>query len=385
MSKTLIFVASHRRANKVADRMLGALAAHRRIELFSFDRGSVDHPVYSDANVTHTSLGPIRDGVALSRLTSLVRATWILSRAKRRIKGPDTVLLVNNLELLIIGWLCGLTRLPTVYDVADIHPLQLSKSLGGRFMRWLERRALKRVQLLVVTSPWYCWQYYTRWLGIAKPAILIENKVGLSRVNWELRPTLNSGIAWNGLLRCPTSAMVLLECLQTAPKFQLSLHGSLSRLGAIGQKLIDQPNCLFTGPYDAQSLGPRLAASSFVWVIDFAEGENSKWLLPYRLYEGVAAGVPLIAVDGTATAEVVCRFNIGIVLPECSPQEVLQALRNCNPAIYDLWLANVNGLRNTVLRHNEWALVFDDVSRWSELKRVPSEVDVGVVFGADVT
>src|SRR5450755_2041163 len=154
MAKTLIFVASHRRANKVADRMLGALAAHRKIELFSFDRGSVDHEVYSDANVSHTSLGPIRDGAAWSRLASLIRAAWILSRARRRIRDADTILLVNNLELLIIGWLCGLTRLPTIYDVADIHPLQLSKSIVGRLMRWLECRALKRVQLLVVTSPW---------------------------------------------------------------------------------------------------------------------------------------------------------------------------------------------------------------------------------------
>ena len=381
MSKTLIFVASHRRANKVADRMIGALAAHRKIELFSFDRGLVDHPVYSDANVSHTSLGPIKDGVALSRLASLARAAWILSRAKRRIKDSDTVVLVNNLELLIISWLCGLTRLPTVYDVADIHPLQLSKSVVGRFMRWLERRVLKRVQLLVVTSPWYSWQYYTRWLGITVPTLLIENKLGLSRVNRQSRPTLTLSIAWSGLLRCPTSASVLLECLQSAPKFHLSLHGSLERLGAIGLKLIEQSNCLFTGPYDLQSLGPRLAASSFVWAIDFAEGENSKWLLPYRLYESVAAGVPLIAVDGTATAEVVRRFNIGIVLPECTAQEVLQALHNCDPATYELWLTNVNELRDRALRHNEWALVFDDVSRWSEFKRVPSEVDVGIVFG----
>jgi succinoglycan biosynthesis protein ExoL len=178
MPKTLIFVSSHRSASRVADRILGALAAHRKIQLFSFDREVVDHPVYSDADVCHTSLGRIRDGVAVSRLTSFARATWILARAQRRIKdNTDTVVLVNSLEMLMISSLCGLTRWPTVYDVSDIHPLQLSKSFVGRSLRWLERRMLMRVQLMVVSSPWYYWEYYRRWLGIPKPALLIENKV----------------------------------------------------------------------------------------------------------------------------------------------------------------------------------------------------------------
>src|SRR5450432_4102052 len=132
MPKTLIFVSNHRTASRVADRIIGALAAHRKVKLFSFDREVVDHPVYSDTNVSNTSLGRIKDGVAVSRLSSLVRATWILARAKRHIEDTDTVVLVNSLELLIISYLCGLTRLPTVYDVSDIHPLQLSKSIVGR-------------------------------------------------------------------------------------------------------------------------------------------------------------------------------------------------------------------------------------------------------------
>jgi succinoglycan biosynthesis protein ExoL len=178
MPKTLIFVSSHRSASRVADRVLGALAAQRKVQLFSFDRNVVDHPVYSHPDVSHISLGRIRDGVALSRLTSFVRATWLLTRARRRIlRDVDAIVLVNSLEMLMISSLCGLTRWPTVYDVSDIHPLQLSKSFAGQALRWLERRMLGRVQLLVVTSPWYYWEYYRRWLSSPKRAILIENKV----------------------------------------------------------------------------------------------------------------------------------------------------------------------------------------------------------------
>jgi succinoglycan biosynthesis protein ExoL len=384
MSKTLIFVSSHRSASRVADRIIGALAAQRKVRLYSFDRQVVDHPVYSDPNVSNTSLGRMRDGVAISRLYSFVRATWILSRATMRMRDPDAVVLVNSLELLLIVCLCGLTRLPTVYDVSDIHPLQLSKSIAGRFLRWLERRILMRVRLLVVTSPWYYWEYYEGWLRVQKPALLIENKVGADFGEQPSRPQLSHRIAWNGLLRCHISALVLLECLTKAPNsIYLALHGTLDRLGALGRELVEQPNCLFTGTYRSEALCDLLSASSFVWAIDFSEGENSKWLLPYRLYSAVAAGLPVIAAAETATAEVVRRHNIGIVLSECTAANVLRSLRDCGPAAYDTWLRNVQALRDRALRRDEWAVVLNDEGQWNNLNLLPPTVDVNLVLSAD--
>lgn len=364
--------------------MIGALAAHRRIELLSFDREMVDHPVYHDANVRHTSLGRIKAGVALSRLYSFARATWILARATRHIKDDDAVVLVNSLELLIISALCGLTRMPTVYDVSDIHPLQLSKSVVGRFMRWLERRTVRRVPLIVVSSPWFYWEYYRQWLRVTQAALLIENKVEPGPVNGQSRPTLAKSIAWNGLLRCQISAAVLLEWLTCAPDAaHLSLHGTLDRLGVFGQRLISRPNCDYTGLYTPEVLNALILKSSFVWAIDFSEGENSKWLLPYRLYSAIAAGVPVIAAEDTATAAVVRRRNIGIVLSECTAPALMQALDNCTPEMYALWLKNVHELRDRALRHDEWKLVFEDVSRWGALKRLPNEIDVDLVFRSE--
>ena len=364
--------------------MLGALDAHRKIKLFSFDRQVVDHPVYAHPNVSHTSLGRMRDGVGLSRLYSFVRATWILSRATMRNRDSETVVLVNSLELLMIVTLCGLTRLPTVYDVSDIHPLQLSKTIVGRCLRMVERRMLMRVRLLVVTSPWYYWEYYKGWLCIDKPALLIENKVSPDFGNPATPAVLSNRIAWNGLLRCQTSAQVLLACMNNSSRtIHLSLHGTLDRLGSIGRTLVQQPNCLFTGAYRPEALSELLSASSFVWAIDFSEGENSKWLLPYRLYSAMAAGLPVIAADGTATAEVVLRHDIGIVLSECTAEQVLHTVLDCEPATYERWVRNVHALRERALRRNEWELVFDDVSHWAALRSLPNEVDVDLVFSPD--
>ncbi|MGA2565079.1 MAG: hypothetical protein ABSF96_16145, partial [Steroidobacteraceae bacterium] len=105
--------------------------------------------------------------------------------------------------------------------------------------------------MLVVSSPWFYWEYFEKWLRIPTLALLIENKVRSIPLKQRNRHYLTRKIAWNGLLRCQTSAIVLLECLAAAPKsLHLSLHGSMERLGKLGVTLLEQPNCLYTGPYD---------------------------------------------------------------------------------------------------------------------------------------
>jgi len=240
------------------------------------------------------------------------------------------------------------------------------------------------VPLIVVTSPWFYWEYYRQWLRVPQAALLIENKVAPSSVNGQRPPVLAKRIAWNGLLRCQTSAAVLVEALSSAPdSVHLSLHGTLDRLGALGRRLISLPNCSYSGPYAPEMLSALILKSSFVWAIDLSEGENSKWLLPYRLYSAVAAGVPVIAAADTATAEVVRLHQIGIVLRECTATALMQALEDCDAEMYALWLKNVHALRDRALRHDEWTLVFEDVNRWVALKRLPSEVDVDIVFRSE--
>ncbi len=202
--------------------------------------------------------------------------------------------------------------------------------------------------------------------------------------NWDARAGNRNRIAWNGLLRCQTSAAVLLECLTSAPdSIYLSLHGTLDRLGAVGLELTCQANCLYTGPYDPESLSLLLSESRFVWAIDFSEGENSKWLLPYRLYSAIAAGVPVIAADGTATAEVVRRHNLGIILSECTVKGVIGALDNCDEATYESYLRNVRAIRDRSLRGDEWTKVFDNPAGWDSLDLLPGEADVDIVLNSD--
>ena len=55
----------------------------------------------------------------------------------------------------------------------------------------------------------------------------------------------------------------------------------------------------------------------FVWAIDyFEEGLNSRWLLPNRLYEGVAHGAVPIALADVATGDWLRQRGVGLLVDD---------------------------------------------------------------------
>lgn len=378
-ARRLVFLASHRGHRKIIDRLQGALAAGLRVEMFAYDRGEIEHEVFADPRIRYVSLGAIRNGVGMSRLRGLWGAVRVLVKNRRQIIESNAVVLVNTLELLLLARLLGLTRRTTVYDVLDIHTLLLSGGLAGRVARVLERVALRSVALLVVSSPWFYWDYFLRWQRTKVPALLVENKVITACTE---PPPRSPGrtIAWNGLLRCRVSAETLLKCLRQDPTIQLMLHGTLTRLREAGERLTQSPQCRCTGPYQPRELSARLDGANFLWAVDFEDGDNSRWLLPNRLYEGIANGLPLMAVAGTATGEVVRHLDIGPVLGECSAEAISDALNRCTEADYARWLTHLRALRPRASVGREWQAIFENSDGWRSSRTLPENVDVTLVL-----
>ena len=89
------------------------------------------------------------------------------------------MLYVRNLDLALLAWVATLltrSRAPLVYEVLDVHPGLTKQGLRGAILRWLERRILKRCELLVVSSPAFLNNYYRPVQGYKADAFLLENK-----------------------------------------------------------------------------------------------------------------------------------------------------------------------------------------------------------------
>jgi len=81
----------------------------------------------------------------------------------------------------------------------------------------------------------------------------------------------------------------------------------------------------FGGSYAADDLPSMYADVHFAWAVDyFDEGKNSDWLLPNRLYEAGAYGVPVIVRAGTEAARWALQKKLGIALDWTTARPAVQ-------------------------------------------------------------
>jgi succinoglycan biosynthesis protein ExoL len=71
--------------------------------------------------------------------------------------------------------------------------------------------------------------------------------------------------------------------------------------------------------YDGEYVAPEDLARiytdiHFNWCVDLCGDDNSRWLLPNRLYEGGYFGIPAVAMSGHEAGKVVRERRWGVVL-----------------------------------------------------------------------
>lgn len=240
-----------------------------------------------------------------------------------------TIIYARNLDLALLGWLARVVtrcRAPLVYEVLDIHPVLLSSGLKGRFARWLERRILRRCRLLVISSPAFAECYFEKRQGYTGPTFLLENKwpregIFAERMCVSLPYDADSPvwtIGWFGNLRCERSLRLLVDLADALPnRVRISLRGCASYMGEerLRASIAGRTNIEFGGEYVAPDDLPDLYRQiHWNWCADFSGGENGRWLIPNRIYEGGFFGVPALAVAGHYTGRLVQERRLGVAL-----------------------------------------------------------------------
>ena len=166
-------------------------------------------------------LGKSQERRLASRVLICLKAVWIIFR-NRHTWCQATVVYARNLDLALlalVGKMITRCQAPLVYEVLDIHPILTKRVVAGAVMRWLERRVLRRCELLVVSSPAYLTNYYHPVQDVQVATFVLENKLARASVadesrklQYELpehRPMWTIG--WFGNLRCQRSLDILTE------------------------------------------------------------------------------------------------------------------------------------------------------------------------------
>jgi succinoglycan biosynthesis protein ExoL len=189
---------------------------------------------------------------------------------------------------------------------------------------------MRRVALLVVSSPGFVSHYFSAFHPRLPPLYLLENKLMFSEALPRGEPTTCAPppppagpwkIGWFGVIRCPRSLAALAALSRSSGGgVEVVIAGKIAdNLEPIFEAVLrDAPGLTYLGAYDrARDLARLYGGVHFTWAVDFYEaGGNSDWLLPNRLYEGGYWRSVAIALAGVETGRWLARQGMGVLIGE---------------------------------------------------------------------
>ncbi len=333
----LSFFAHNRKDAAVVRRSLSFMDSGIELLGFMFRRdGEKENTPVAWNNV---DLGYVEHCQHAKRLLTLARALWRTFRHRKDVAESD-VLYARNLDMLGLAFVARLFapsfKGKIIYECLDVHDAMTREGMAGKVLRAVERWALKRCDLLVVSSPGFMREYFFPVQGFEGEYALVENKLYFhdQRVDRPATPpALEEGeplvIAWVGILRCQETLTVLTELARALPdKVVIRMSGTISEflIPDFLEQIAPYANIEFRGAYQwPEGLAEAYDGAHLVWSQELSwKGYNSDWLLPNRIYEASFFGVLSLAVEGTETARTVVERGLGYAIANASPATVVE-------------------------------------------------------------
>ena len=292
------------------------------VQAFTMRRGEAIAPSWENID-----LGVTHDAAFAQRLAALTRAAPIVSKRRDILRAAD-VIYARNLDMLALAsWAKSSSgaRGALIYECLDIHRFMTRRDALGAAMRSIERSLMKRVSLVVASSPAFISGYFDNVHPGAKTA-LVENRLPWGFDYGERPRQLGSRsgpirIGWFGVLRCRRSLRLLLNLADRFPdNVVLSFRGAPARkeLSDFEAAIAGRDNVHYGGRYKwPDDLAGIYSDIDLVWAGDFHDpAANSRWLMPNRLYEGGYYATPPLAPSDCETGRWIDRHGFGFTLPE---------------------------------------------------------------------
>ncbi|MDX1782490.1 MAG: glycosyl transferase, partial [Thalassovita sp.] len=256
------------------------------VHSFSMRRDNMNGGFRPDWPNTHLFI--TMNGKLWHRAVIVAASIMRMAGHRARLRAAD-MLVARNLDMLAIAWAArALARagdVPLIYECLDINGALCRPNLEGRAMRAAERFLLRRIQMLIVSSPGFIRDYFEPVQGYRGSRALWENKLAAGSA-LPVRPTPREcpdgegkiRIGWIGTIRCLPSLMLLAAVADRMGKrveihVHGVVHGHLRRdfdafTGA-------RANMIYHGPYAyPQDLARVYGGCDLVWAQDLWQRGN---------------------------------------------------------------------------------------------------------------
>ena len=269
----------------------------------------------------HVLLGRTRDGNYVQRLLALLASTRMLIANRRRLK-QASVFHARNIDQLVLALVVRaiLNRRVTVaYEVLDIRDIFVRSGPIPALLRMMERLCLRRVRILILSSPGFYRNYYAALQRYRGEWFLLENKLHPVALQYVRRKQQYRAVAagrrggyrwvvgYFGLIRGQATVDLIARAAERLrDEVLFRFRGVLTTVDReqFFAALERNKNMVYEGDYEnPRDLGDLYGGVDFAWALDLEHADhNSRWLLPCRFYEAGLFGVPCLAG---------CGFEIG--------------------------------------------------------------------------
>ena len=345
-ARKLVFFAQDVSDTSTVKRAEAFVDAGFDLVLFSFLRGRYHRDFVPPWPVV--PLGRTADGRYLRRTVALLRGAATVIRKGRYLRGAE-VLYARNIDQLILALFSrALFRnaAPVIYEVLDVQPAFVRRGFPYALLRAVERLCLRRIALLVVSSPAFAEEYFRARQRYAGPWRLLENKLpssvltlprGLSAGQPKSDPVWTVG--YFGLIRGDaTFEMMERIAARLRDRVQFHIRGVFTTVdrARFDALLARNANITYLGEYvSPRDLPSIYGGVDFAWAIDLENrSHNSRWLLPCRFYEAGFFGIPCLGVRGFESGNQIERLETGWTFAEPLEESMVRFFQTLTPEEY---------------------------------------------------
>lgn len=187
----------------------------------------------------------------------------------------------------------------------------------NKIIKFLDmKRIIENSAFTVLSSPGY-----KQWLPNTDKYIINHNTNiarldQLSKINNNNLSKSKIDIGCIGAIRDYQVNIDFIDALKNCNKIEINFHGE----GEINKNILEYinnnniKNVNITGRYEQHEEESLYNRNDIINVLRYNDSINNKTALPNRLYNSVINGKPMLAFEGTQLAEIVERFNLGIVI-----------------------------------------------------------------------
>ncbi len=237
-------------------------------------------------------------------------------------------IITSSFDMLVIAWFASIFRgFEIRHQVRDLHSLQLGESLSSRVLRFIERVVLRRVQKLIVSSPRYVTDYYSK--IYSGESVLLENVPQQSVwEGFERKPRADGTfvIGYIGVLRYLDSLFALIDAVEKLAdegvkvKVVFAGGGIASDVHALKARARNKALFEFHGPYEySKDIKKLYEDVDLIYAVYDERIRNCRIAMPNKFYESVLAGIPLLVASNTFVGEQTLKEGIGEVVALSEP------------------------------------------------------------------